>query len=130
MGTVARVAAPVAGVLLLAVLTACAGGGPVVDPASQPPSTAPAALTESSDPSPEPAPEPEPEPAPAAEAGSREAPAPVGTAAKYAEDSFWTFTLGETDTDAWPEIANENQFNEPPAEGSVYVLAPVHVTGG
>lgn len=40
----------------------------------------------------------------------------------------WRFQVAATDTDAWPEIAAENQFNEAPTPGWSYVTAPVTFT--
>ncbi|SDS54594.1 hypothetical protein [Microterricola viridarii] len=65
--------------------------------------------------------------APAAKPGTRANPFPVGTAGKHAADSVWTYSLGETDSDAWPEIMAANEFNEAPAEGNGYITAPVTV---
>lgn len=76
-----------------------------------------------------PATEPEP-PAPASELGSRENPAAVGS-------DVGTFTSGAESVevvvqaatwDANATVAAENQFNDPPADGMVYVIVPITVT--
>ncbi|TDW31411.1 hypothetical protein [Cryobacterium psychrophilum] len=65
--------------------------------------------------------------APTAKLGTRTNPFPTGTAGKHASDSVWTFSAGETDTDAWPEILAVNEYNEAPAEGNGYITVPVTV---
>ncbi|GAA1767961.1 hypothetical protein GCM10009747_30960 [Agromyces humatus] len=96
------------------ILSGCASQGPVIE--EEPAAEASASSKPSETPE-----------SPTAGAGSRENPVPVGTGAKHSEASAWTYTVGETDTDAWPEISAANQFNEAPAEGSAYILVPVHV---
>ena len=39
----------------------------------------------------------------------------------------WSVTLGRTDTDVWDVFAAVNMFNDPPAAGWRYVMAPVTV---
>jgi len=62
--------------------------------------------------------------APAAEEapGTRTNPLPLGTTAKVGD---WEVTIKEVNTNANDVIAAANQFNDPPAEGSQYVLATV-----
>lgn len=112
-----RIPALSASLLVVALaLTGCTGQGPVVE-------EAPTAETSASS-----TPTPTPTPTPEAEVGTRENPVPIGTPAKHSEQSVWTYTLGATDTDAWPEISAENQFNQVPPEGSTYIMAPVHIS--
>ncbi len=40
----------------------------------------------------------------------------------------WTLRLGHTVTDAWPQIQQENMFNDPPNPGWSYVMVPVTFT--
>ncbi|TFD56977.1 hypothetical protein E3T43_08620 [Cryobacterium sp. Hh7] len=67
------------------------------------------------------------EEATAAKLGTRTNPFPTGTAGKHSSDSVWTFSVGETDIDAWPEILAFNEYNEAPAEGNGYITVPVTV---
>lgn len=62
--------------------------------------------------------------APAAEdaPGTRTNPLPLGTTAKVGD---WEVTVKEVNTNANDAIAAANQFNDPPAEGSQYVLVAV-----
>lgn len=57
--------------------------------------------------------------------GSRENPLAVNTPFQSA---WWRFNIGSADFDAWPEIAAENMFNDPPAPGWSYVTVPVTYT--
>ncbi len=76
---------------------------------------------------PAPAPTPPPPPAPPAPPapGSREHPLMIDTPF---QSNVWRFRLGAADFDAWPEIAAENMFNDPPALGWNYVTLPVTYT--
>jgi len=67
-------------------------------------------------------------PTPSPELGLRDNPAPLGSSAKFSENSMWTLTMGATDGDSWPEIVAANEFNAPPPDGSAYVAAPVHLS--
>jgi len=62
-----------------------------------------------------------------AEPGTRSNPFPTGTAGKHSSDSVWTFSVGETDTDAGPEVLAANPYSEVPAGGSSYITVPVTV---
>lgn len=64
------------------------------------------------------------EPAEAA-AGSRENPYPIGS---VIEQGDWAVTLNGVNLDATADIANENPYNEPAPEGSIYILANVTAT--
>lgn len=67
------------------------------------------------------------EPAPTAELGTRANPGqPEDSVATFADT--WEVTVGKYDPDAWPEIQAENMFNDPPADGNVYITLPVTVT--
>jgi len=57
---------------------------------------------------------------PAAVTGSRDAPIPIGAPADVGDG--WTLTINTVNLDAWAEISAANSFNEPPPEGSVYVM--------
>lgn len=70
--------------------------------------------------------EPTPEPDEPSE-GSREKPYPVGASAKWSADSFWTFSVGETNPDAWGDIVAADSYAVPPADGKTYVTAPVNL---
>jgi hypothetical protein len=59
--------------------------------------------------------------------GTRGNPVAVGVGAKHSDASVWTYTVGETDSDAWPEISSVNQFSSPPEAGSAYIMLPVHL---
>lgn len=63
----------------------------------------------------------------AAKPGTRANPFPTSTAGKHSADSVWTFSIGETNTDAWPEILATNEYNEAPTEGNGYITVPVTV---
>lgn len=67
----------------------------------------------------------EEEPAAEPEVGTRENPAPAGSAIELTD---WTVSLGATNRDAAADVAAANQFNAPPVEGRVFVLAPVTAT--
>lgn len=54
-----------------------------------------------------------------ADAGTRENPVPIGTAATVGE---WEVTVTSVNPNAADVVAAENQFNDPPAEGSNFVL--------
>lgn len=56
--------------------------------------------------------------------GSRNAPYPIGSTITSGE---WTVVVNSFNPDATAEILAESQFNDPPAEGSVYALA--NITG-
>ena len=62
--------------------------------------------------------------------GSREDPKPIGSTIEldFFGDVYWQITPGAPTLDANQIIAAENEFNEPPAEGSQYVLLPLDVT--
>lgn len=100
-------------------LTGCSSDGPVLVE-----SAAPVEAVESESPTPTPT----STPAPASELGTRDNPIPINTVAKHSTDSVWNYSVGETDTDAWPEIQAVNQFNTAPPEGSAYVAVPVAIS--
>lgn len=52
-------------------------------------------------------------------AGTRENPIPLLSPASV---GAWTITVTAVDFDAWDVVEQENMFNDPPAEGNVYVL--------
>lgn len=110
------VALSVAAFSITFALTGCSSGGPVVEDEAQ------AESAPSSTPSESPTPTPPP-----AEPGTRENPVPQGTLAKHSDASVWKYSVGATDTDAWPEISAANEFNEPAPEGSTYISVPVHI---
>jgi hypothetical protein len=56
--------------------------------------------------------------------GTRTSPYSVGQTFKNGD---WYLRFGSTDTDAWPEVQAENMFNEAPATGYRYVMAPIWV---
>lgn len=58
----------------------------------------------------------------AAEEGSADKPLAPGTSVDLAD---WSLALAETDTDAWPEIQEHEQFNPEPASGHAFVMVPV-----
>ncbi|WP_182112661.1 DUF4190 domain-containing protein [Actinotalea sp. JY-7876] len=63
--------------------------------------------------------------------GTREDPALPGVDfVTFTDDSgpLWEITVGTASWDSWPAVQAENQFNEPPAAGNVYVLVPVTAT--
>lgn len=106
----------IGGTLLVLATTACTSG--------QAPAATSAATAVSQSASPEAS---TPAPPQTSTSGSRANPAPINTPVKYADDSIWTFTLGSTDADAGPEIAEENTYNAAANSGNVYVTVPVHL---
>ncbi|SEE36794.1 hypothetical protein [Jiangella alba] len=64
------------------------------------------------------------EPVAAAPDGSRGSPFPVGTPVG---NDDWEIVVGEP-REAWEEILDENEFNEPPAEGMEFYIVPVTAT--
>lgn len=146
--------AAIAAATLALTLSACTGGAPAIEPIpsttpSEPAPTTPEAAQDTADTgadvgaeaesttedftSPPPAPkwepteEPEPEPE---EVGTRANPGQPGEHEATFEDGENTYivTVGLTDTDATSEIMGENQFNDQPGEGEVYITVPVTVT--
>lgn len=70
--------------------------------------------------------EPTGEPAPEADAvGTRANPAPAGSQVKM---GAYAVSLGPTVQDATADVLAENEFNDPPAAGSVFVMVPVTAT--
>ncbi|GAA1998650.1 hypothetical protein [Microbacterium pumilum] len=63
--------------------------------------------------------------APAAAAGTRENPFPLGT---VIESDEWTVVVNSVTLDGNEAVAAANQFNEPPAEGSQYIVVNYTVT--
>lgn len=61
---------------------------------------------------------------PPSAAGTRADPIPLGVTADIGDG--WSLTVNSVDLDAWPEISAANSFNDPPPDGSVYVMA--HIT--
>lgn len=59
------------------------------------------------------------------EVGTRSNPAEIGTTVLIGD---WEVTIQEVNTDATEEIQAENEFNEPPAEGSTFVMWGVEAT--
>ena len=57
--------------------------------------------------------------------GTRLNPYPSGTSFGLGS---WNFRLATSDTDAWPEIAATNMFNDPPRAGWSYITVPVTFT--
>jgi hypothetical protein len=57
--------------------------------------------------------------------GTRGDPVPVGTSGTVGD---WEVTFAPTNTDATQEIMAANQFNDPPGEGRVFIMAEVTVT--
>ena len=96
------------------ILTGCSADGPVVKEVAETAEAPSATPTETPK-------------AVEAAVGTRENPVPVGTPAKHSERSMWTFTVAPTDTEAWPEVLASNEFNSAPADGSTYIVAPVHI---
>lgn len=70
---------------------------------------------------------PDDPPADDAGAGTRENPHPLGTTVSNNE---WQVTVNSVDPDATDSVLAENQFNDPPADGNVYLLASVTITRG
>jgi hypothetical protein len=64
------------------------------------------------------------EPAAGTPDGSREHPFPVGTPVG---NDDWEIVVGEP-REAWAEILDENEFNEPPPEGTEFYIVPVTAT--
>lgn len=64
-------------------------------------------------------------PAGSAAPGSRGNPLALGTQITLTD---WSVTVDSVDTDAWPEIQAENQFNDPPAAGHQFVMFHVSAT--
>ena len=69
------------------------------------------------------------------EAGSRSNPLPIGEPAMITLDSFgdgngsvWTIVVDGPGTDLTSAVAAENQFNEPPPDGSIFFGVPVTLT--
>jgi hypothetical protein len=58
-------------------------------------------------------------PDPAAPSGSRDNPFPLGTVFQVGD---WSVSVNSVDLDAWPEVSEENQFNDPPAAGRQFVM--------
>lgn len=56
---------------------------------------------------------------PAAEAGTRENPYPIGS---VIESEDWRVVINSVTLDATDAVVSANQFNEPPAEGSEYII--------
>lgn len=56
--------------------------------------------------------------------GTRTSPYAVGQTFRNGD---WYLRFGAADTDAWPEIEAENMFNDPPASGGRFVMAPLWV---
>jgi hypothetical protein len=61
-------------------------------------------------------------PNPGAGQGTRDNPYPLGSS--FAIDD-WQVSVTSVDLDAWPEIKQENQFNDPPASGHQFVMFAV-----
>jgi len=61
----------------------------------------------------------EEEEAPAADEGTRENPFPIGT---VIESDEWTVVVNSVNLDGNEAVAGANQFNEPPTEGSQYIV--------
>lgn len=64
-------------------------------------------------------------PAEDAEAGTRENPVPLGSSL---EGRDWTVTINSVTLDATDAVLAENQFNDEPAEGNVYILVNYTIT--
>lgn len=99
------------------------------------PEETPEAITEepaenATQPSPEPVEEEvAPESDPGIPDGTRADPLlPVEHAVTFFDDTGdqWEVTVDTIVSDGWSEIQAENQFNEPPSDGNVYVILPVH----
>lgn len=58
--------------------------------------------------------------------GSQQNPAPIGTELSIGDE--WRVQVIGVDEDAWPEISEASDFNDPPASGYQYVMARVRVT--
>lgn len=107
--------APAVFVTLL-IATSCSG--------TQLPPQAPAPSAISTAPSTEPD---EPGEVEAPAEGTRSNPIPRDTLTKYDSDSVWSFSVGETNPDGWDIVRAENSFNDAPAEGYSYVIAPFYL---
>lgn len=59
------------------------------------------------------------------ELSTRENPFPIGTTV---EQGDWTFTLNRVDLDATQAILDENEFNDAPDDGMLYILANMTLT--
>lgn len=107
---------------LVLAISACGGSGTTSDqPADAPTDAAVSAATEATAPTEVPATEvPE-----VAAVGTRDNPVPIGTAATVGK---WEITVTAVNPNAADVVAAENQFNDPPAEGSNYVLISVKAT--
>lgn len=64
--------------------------------------------------------------APGGDVGTRGNPVPLGQPAEVG--GGWTAVVNSVNLNANDQVAAANQFNEPPADGSVFVLANVTVT--
>lgn len=93
--------------------------------ATEPSSEHTAALEEETTPEAEPETTPEPEP----ELGTRENPAEVESDEAFfgVGDEKITVTLGAANWDATSVVLGENEYQDPPADGSVFVIVPVTV---
>ena len=69
--------------------------------------------------------EPAEQDAPSGEEGTRDNPLALGTTV---ESGDWEVTVNSVDLDATDAILSENQFNDEPADGNVYVMADVSAT--
>lgn len=111
----------------LVILTGCAGD-PDATPATET-VTVTATVTAEPEASTEPAggdaPEVEPEVAAGGDTGTRSEPLAAGSTVTVGD---WSVTVGATSLDASAEIAAENSFNDPPADGHAFVMAPVDLT--
>lgn len=130
--------AAVAAAISIGVLSGCSGidttTGPVEEaddarttaPTTAEPASAAPASKEPKAPS---TTEPEP-PAPAPEPGTRENPGEVGSDVGTFSSGLESIevTVEAATWDANAIVAGENQFNDPPAEGMVYVIVPLTVT--
>lgn len=65
------------------------------------------------------------EAAPAEDQGTRANPYPIGTAITQGD---WTVTINSVTLDANEAIAAENPYNDPPADGNVYILVNLTAT--
>lgn len=72
--------------------------------------------------SPAPAATPTATEAPEPAAGTRDNPIPIDTTTEYDPASMWNFSVGATNADATQTVLDENPYNEPPAEGSVFIM--------
>jgi hypothetical protein len=65
---------------------------------------------------------PQPPPPPPPTVGTRANPFPLGTAA---QDARWSIRVNSVNWDAWPIVAAENMFNDPPRTGSQDVMVNI-----